>query len=291
MPRDQGACVTRWAWTLNNYSEGDLEVVQAWDCAWMVYGKEIAPTTGTPHLQGAVIWKKKKYLTGCKKMHPTARFSPMKGTPEQNLVYCTKEDPSAFVKGTIPDGGALGGQAQIDRWAEAKRLAKEGKIDDIDSELYVKYYNTFQRIAKDHMPKPEDATDVTGVWIWGPPGSGKSRKARAEYPNSYYKMQNKWWDGYQGEETVILDDLDCKELGHLLKIWTDRYSFICEAKGGALHIRPKKIVITSNYPPDSLVFGWDPNMVQAITRRCEIIFLGYENGLQEEAETTQAQDY
>lgn len=49
------ARVKRFCFTLNNYNDDDLEKLkeyaQQW-CQFAIIGKEIAPTTGTPHLQG-----------------------------------------------------------------------------------------------------------------------------------------------------------------------------------------------------------------------------------------------
>jgi hypothetical protein len=91
------------------------------------------------------------------------------------------------------------------------------------------------------------ATDVRGTWIYGPPGTGKSRSARADYGDDIYlKAQNKWWDGYTGQQTVILDDMDNGALGHHLKIWTDRYACTGEVKGGTIKRPPLSPLSRSN---------------------------------------------
>lgn len=81
---------------------------------------------------------------------------------------------------------------------------------------------------------------VRGVWIVGEPGLGKSHYARSRYGDDIYlKAFNKWWDGYSGQSVVILDDLDRSGqcLGHLLKIWSDKYACDGEVKGGRVGTR------------------------------------------------------
>jgi len=47
-----------WCWTLNNYTEEEVKFIQEsvnnpkLGIQFIIFGKEIAPTTGTPHLQG-----------------------------------------------------------------------------------------------------------------------------------------------------------------------------------------------------------------------------------------------
>lgn len=263
------ARAARWCFTLNNYTADDESAVQRIDCKYVVYGRERG-ANNTPHLQGFIVFNDRKRLAGCRCCLDRAHWEVSRGTAKQASDYC-KKDGDFFEKGELPvEPAAAGGAAEKQRWVDAVSAAKRGAIDEIPEDILVRHYRTWKEIRKDYMVKPDDAPTVTGVWFYGPPGVGKSYRARAEYPGAYLKMQNKWWDGYQGEDYVIIDDFDSKELGHLLKIWADRYSFLAETKGGVIHIRPKKIIITSNYAPDQMSWA-DSEMKAAICRRFESV--------------------
>lgn len=136
----------------------------------------------------------------------------------------------------------------------------------------MKYYRTIKQIAIDHAPDLEPISEKTGLWIYGTTGCGKSKKARADYPDAYMKHMNKWWDGYKDQEYVILEDIDPTNADHMrrnLKIWMDHYPFPAESKGTQRIIRPKLIIVTSQYPIEAI---WpDADTQHAIRRRCDVI--------------------
>lgn len=109
------------------------------------------------------------------------------------------------------------------------------------------------------------------LWIYGKAGIGKSRYAKGFRP--YMKANNKWWDGYVGEDIVLMDDLemDCmKYLGHFLKIWGDPYGKIVgEIKGGHTKLCYSRLIVTSNYLPWEMTE--DKELIRAIVRRYYVI--------------------
>ena len=124
----------------------------------------------------------------------------------------------------------------------------------------------------DNPKTPEMLDKLTNEWIWGKTGLGKSFTARKENPGFYIKSHNKWWLGYRGEDCIIIDDVSRTEatwLGEHLKQWADHYPFPSETKGDGKVIRPKKIVVTSNYSIDDL-WGHDEDLCDSIKRRFKV---------------------
>jgi len=232
------------------------------DYKYLCYGEEKCPDTGRKHLQGYFTFRNAKKLSCLKADFGTFHFEVSKADGFKNKLYCSKTrecDPvpnEVFMEyGDVPSKtGQAGGDANKRKWDDALANAKSGEIDIISAEMQIKYYSTFKRIERDYMVKPADLETVCGIWYYGPKGTGKSFAARKDYPAFYNKLPNKWWDGYQGEASVLIDDFDImhKCLGHHLKIWADQYAFSAEVKGSTISIRPKVLIVTSNYHPEEI---------------------------------------
>lgn len=276
-----------YVFTLNNYTNDELQQLLGRARAdvsstgpglrFIVVGYEKG-TRGTPHLQGYVeFWAGKTHSAAKRYISNRAHVERRRGTSEQAYRYCAKDGNFTTI-GTRTlqpnERASRGGDAERERWELARDAAKQGRFDDIPADIFIRAYSSIRAIHRDYLPDVPDATEVCGVWIWGPPGVGKSRYARQQYPGSYTKLCNKWWDGYGSQSTVIMDDVGLSHecLGYHLKIWTDRYSFIAEVKGGAIRARPRTFVITSNYAIES-IFGKDPEIARAIRRRCKVIHM------------------
>lgn len=238
--------------------------------SYAIIGREVGDQ-GTPHLQGFVRFSNPRSFNSIRGMLlGQAHIERANGDAASNKEYCSKEG-DFWEHGECPASQKSGGEAEKRRWTDALSAIKENRLDDVPADIMIRHYANVKKIRKDFMDKPDDEEDVTGLWIWGPPGTGKSYSARQAFPNAYLKPCNKWWDGYLNEDYVILDDFDLnhKVLGHHLKIWADRYAFIGEDKGGGLRIRPKKIIVTSNYPITEIF--QEEQLQQAILRRFTVV--------------------
>lgn len=258
-------------------------LAQEKDVAYAIVGDEVCPTSGRPHLQGYL--QTPSSIRGSavlKLLPPGAHLEIAMGSDYDNFVYCSKEG-TFFEVGTrrqiSPARTAARTQVTTD-YRDLISLAREGNMDEIENRYprdFLLRYQTLRTIAKDYQRPPAQSAEVRGVWIAGASGVGKSRLARAIYRPFYAKMANKWFDGYQGEPYIILDDVgpdQAKTLTYHLKIWCDRYPFVAEIKNGSRMISPVGFIITSQYQIDQL---WqDQETREALHRRCYPILLGVE---------------
>lgn len=271
-----------WVFTFNYGGEGQppedavlrfINDVLPGRCDYFIAGFETAPSTGQKHVQGYLQLKKRDRMSALKKLPDagTIHWEVAKGDELQNREYCTKSCGEDFIEFGEPKP-IHAGRREKERWKKIRQLACAGDLENIDDAAYVQHYNAIRAIARDNMKPSIDESSTTGVWVWGPSGCGKSRWAREVYGKDtnklFLKPLNKWWDGFRKEahENVLLEDMDPDHsiLGYHLKIWADRYSFPAEIKGSTIQIRPKKIVITSQYPPELI---WNDTETLAAVRR------------------------
>lgn len=260
-----------WVFTLNNYTADEVNAVKQICCVYMIFGHEVGKKCGTPHLQGYVYFNTLKSFNSVRAYIPRARVAQANGTAKQNHRYCTKEATEIFEKGTMPKDQKDKGDAEKQRWAKILKAAEEGDTDWLktnEPQVYLLHDKALDRAFKRAKPSPQTLDTLEHQWWYGPTGTGKSRRAREENPNAYIKdPKERWWDGYAGQDVVIIDDFDKyqKEQGGDMKRWLDHYPFQAPVKGSYIEIRPKKIIVTSNYHPSEI---WDDaQTVEPILRR------------------------
>lgn len=266
-----------WTFVLNNYGPEDekelLEKAELPCIKYIVVGREVGEEAGTPHYQGFVSFVNAKTDRGvwsflfAGRAHWEVKYA--KSTFLQAANYCKKDGDIVCERGVLPMDPQQKGASERERWDLALESCKRGRFEDVPSDILIRHLGNCMRIQRQFGRVDLARLDqVCGLWFYGAPGTGKSWTARDRYPGAYIKMTNKWWDGYQFEDEVIMDEAELKTdvLGHHLKIWADIYPFQAEIKGGSMMIRPKVFVVTSNYSIDE-IFGTDPELAKALKRR------------------------
>lgn len=237
----------------------------------MVVGEEVAPTTGTPHLQGYIVFRSAKTLSACRRLFPGCHLIAARGSAQQNRDYCTKSGGNFREYGNMPGDAHTGGNLEKVRWERAWEAAIAGRIDDVPADIRIRQYSSLRRIERDYMPAVPRLDAPCGLWIWGDSGAGKTRAVLDRYPDAFPKPRTVWWDGYQREPVVLLDDVDKFDvrLGGKLKHWADCYPFIAETKGGSQKIRPERLIVTSQYRIEDI---WtDEETKSALLRRFIVV--------------------
>jgi len=163
---------------------------------------------------------------------------------------------------------------------EIKELLDEGAssndIADTHFNKWVVYRRSFTAYKAMKQAKRSWKTNVQV--LYGKTGTGKSRFAQDQVgdrrmwsPGDY-----KWFDGYDGQEVVIIDDYRGEyDLPMFLNLF-DRYPMQVPVKGGFVNWCPKKVYITSNVDPD-LWYETDGFSIEAFRRRLDNVEFIREN--------------
>jgi len=257
-----------WCFTLNNPDEVDVLIPQSWnpdDYKYLVYQLEEGEA-GTRHLQGYISLKNQMQFSAFRKWFPDERahIEVSKGTAAQNRAYCTKEDgriegPWEF--GIMPQQGKRSDLLVVKEKMDSGATLKEISQDHFGS--FVRYHRSFREYKLLNTQSRDWPMDVEV--LYGPTGCGKSRYCLEQYPGAYWKSKNsgqqQFWDGYMGEETIIIDEFyGWLAWDYLLRL-LDRYPFSLDTKHGTVQCSAKKIVLTSNKHPSlwypNSKYGWD----------------------------------
>lgn len=231
----------------------------------MIVGSEVGEEKGIEHYQVALILKTKQSLLWLKAhTNNTIHWEVMRGSAAQAAQYCRKD-------GDYWEVGKFPGKRKLSEFL--RDAVKQGKtaVEMMDEEPSAMMH--LRAIADAQFQyqtqKARDWRQLSVTVLWGDTGVGKTRKAREDLPNAFFAHVGtpEWWDGYNGETELIIDDYDsgvsCVRLLNLL----DGHPCRLPVKGGFRWALWTKVILTSNYPPENWHAKAKPEHHAAMMRR------------------------
>jgi hypothetical protein len=258
-----------WCFTLNNYTEEDVITFHNLECEYIIVGKEMGESQ-TPHLQGYVYFANARSFASMKKLNGKTHFEKAKGSPMDNYKYCSKEG-NFYEKGTMPSQGKRAVHNDVRKAvADGVGMREIAKMDGVN-------YQTLRsaELLMRYVEKKRDfKTQV--VWLYGEPGSGKTRYAYDNEKFDDIHLQNasnlKFFQEYDAHPVVILDEVDSDTSYVSLKALCDRHPYSVDFKGGSRQFLARRIYITSLRSPQEL-FQFRPyNGLEMLRRIDKVIY-------------------
>lgn len=252
-----------------------IELAEMGELFSWVIGQHEVGEQGTPHIQALVYSRDglnfKKITASC----VGCFLKSYDENVDAMRAYVTKTRSSDYgtqFEGGICPVGAKGASTLRSRSAilchkiMTKEIVDEKQAFQEFGSVYLKTYKGVQHCLN-LMKEPKAPVDpdtiqapvITTQWLYGETGTGKSRRA---YKQAF--LNNKtlfkkashtkhWWDGYAGEEMVLLDDFRGSDMSfHEFLQLTDPYrplEFPVQHKGGTTILKAKYFIVTSPKHP------------------------------------------
>jgi len=236
---------------------------------------------GLKHLQWYFGAESQVRFNGLQKHYPGVHFEVAR-SPSHSYNYCLKEDSrdpdglheSSELSPASPAGNCGGGGS---KYAELlRRIREDATLDDLEREfpgiVFGRRNDVLSALARQRavrqlahekqyfrehgrLPTQRAKCQI----LWGPPGGGKSTiiKGRAlqladEHGLRIYQLRDgKWFQDYQGEEIIIINDMSPFRFDQSWMLdLMDGHNVWFPCKGGGFYGDIDYVFIDSNYDPD-----------------------------------------
>lgn len=196
---------------------------------------------------------------------PTVHLEKRLGSRESAIAYCRKSD--SRVTGPFAHGSEETRSRQGER-NDLKRAFESLRAGATDLALFEELPHVafkYQRgisAARMALARPRSQSTAPEILIyWGDSGTGKTKKAVEENPGAFILTKPNgngcvWFDGYQGQDTIIFDEFYGWIPYDLILRICDRYPLKLQVKGGFVECAATKFIFTSNKKWDE----WYPNI-------------------------------
>lgn len=226
---------------------------------YLVYQKEIAPSTGSLHWQVYVYYNNPKTMAEVKGFFgQMAHVEIARGSVRENLTYVSKSQSA--VPGTFVELGDIPNQGLRTDLQDVIKAIKDGNHSLL--ELYeefpsqcAKYQRFIEKLYLMHNRQQTYEPRIMFL-ISGPPGCGKTSLVANTFVYSRvydYDWHQKWFDLYDHEPVILMDEFDPHQFDvNLFKKLADGHPLRKEIKGGHVNVLAKVIIVCTNCPPEVL---------------------------------------
>ncbi len=238
---------------------------------YIAWGKEIAPKTGKEHHQGWIQMINPKDMGPMRKMFTSygcsVHLESCKGSELQNDEYCSKDK-------CVTKLGDFKVQGQRTDLEDIKKTIDKGgtmyEISQSNFGDYIRYNKGFEKYKQ--LVDKKNSRKFRKVEVEIHKGSTGTGKTRACYSDGTFMIHGdslEWWDGYEGEKTLLIDEYSNQvSLTKLLGL-LDGYQMRLPIKGGFTYAMWNKVKITTNLDSIHEKAKWEH--LQALDRRINLV--------------------
>lgn len=229
---------------------------------YAIWQLEKTPTTGKLHWQIYVQFDGSTRLAFVKRMFGReCHAENARGSADKNIAYCSKPETQVTPGSTYGAPKRQGARTDL---AAIAKMVQSGttmtELAETEGAAFIQFGRGIKGLQFQLQKGEAQAFRIVKCTvIWGKTGTGKSKQALYDSelkfkPNMFVlpmpaKHETLWFDGYESERILVLDEFKCQvPMPYLLRL-LDGHNLRLPTKGGHTYAMWNEIIITSNFDP------------------------------------------